>query len=54
MIAGSLHPTSQGGVTGRKQNPAFRDGQDLAIGGADGVRGGAGGEGGLHHYIVGR
>jgi len=45
MIASGLHPPSECSVSRRDQHPAFRDGHDIAIGGSDGVRGRAGGEG---------
>src|ERR1041384_3070772 len=45
VIARSLHPAGQGGVTWGQENPALRCSQDTAIGGTDGVRGRAGGEG---------
>jgi hypothetical protein len=45
MLAGILHSAGQGGVTGRKQRPAVRPGQDCAIGCTDGVRRRAGGKG---------
>jgi hypothetical protein len=35
MISGSLYTASQGGIAGRQEKPAFGDGQDLAIGGAN-------------------
>src|SRR5437879_2400050 len=43
---------SQGGVTGRKQRPVLRCGQDSAIGGSDGVLSGTGGEGGGAHFLL--
>ena len=38
----------QRGITGQQENPAFRRSQDLSIGGSDGVRGRARGEGDTH------
>src|SRR5207248_2391395 len=45
MIASSFDSAGQGGVTWRQENPAIGYGQDFAIGGTDGIRGRARGEG---------
>ena len=50
MIAGSLHPASQGSVTGRQENPALRCGEDASIGGTDGVQCGTRDEGVVAHH----
>jgi hypothetical protein len=45
MIACGLYPSGKSGIAWGQQNPPVRDGQDFAISGMDGVRGGTGGEG---------
>src|SRR5688500_18090817 len=52
MIASGLDPSCEGGVTGRNQNPAFRDRQHFAIGGSDGVRRRAWDESVAHPWFV--
>src|SRR5262249_36260440 len=48
MVARLLHPACQGGVTGGKQRPPARGGEDRAIRRTNHVRRRAGGEGVLH------
>ncbi len=45
VLPGGLDPAGQPGVPRRQKNPAVRDGQHCAVGGPDGVRGRAEGEG---------
>jgi hypothetical protein len=49
MLASGLHSTGQGGIAGRQENPAIGHGLNLAVGGSDGVRRRAKGEGGVVH-----
>src|SRR6188768_3719150 len=52
MLARTLYPPCQGGVTGRQENPATRDGQGTAIGSSDRPWSRAGREGTVHPRFV--